>query len=280
MKKACIFGAGQAGMMAVRWLPAEYNAVCYIDNKEKKQNQKLDGLDVISFNDALKLEPDMIWIAVLNKEAAVSIRNQIEESGFAGEILDIADFRQYQDIRVAALRLIAQEIKERKVPGEMAELGVFRGDFSAVMNELFPEKELYLFDTFEGFSADEIEKEVISGDATDPLLTFTDTSVELVLEKMNYSNKVVIKKGLFPDTATDVEDTFCFVSIDCDLYDSITYGLEYYYPRLEKGGYIFIHDYINKKYKGAKRAVQDYCDKNGISYTVNPDACGTAIIAK
>lgn len=280
MKKACIFGAGQAGMMAVRWLPAEYKAVCYIDNNEKKQNQKLDGLDVLSFNDALKLEPDMIWIAVLNKEAAVSIRNQIEESGFAGEILDIADFRQYQDIRVAALRLIAQEIKERKVPGEMAELGVFRGDFSAVMNELFPEKELYLFDTFEGFDEKDIVIEEQFGTPGMGHRDFSNTSMELVKSKMTHPEKVHFHKGYFPETFPEGMPSLALVSLDPDLYEPVYQGLVRFYPLLSPGGVILVHDYSSMQFPGVKKAVKRYAEEQGIFVIPLMDMHGTAVIMK
>ena len=47
MKKACIFGAGQAGMMAVKWLPSNYKVECFIDNNPKKQNQKLKVIQFV-----------------------------------------------------------------------------------------------------------------------------------------------------------------------------------------------------------------------------------------
>ena len=75
-------------------------------------------------------------------------------------------------------------------------------------------------------------------------------------------------------------EEFVFVSIDTDLYDPIYNGLLYFYPRLIKGGYIFVHDYNNDGYTGAKKAVQQFCKENQISFTPLPDSCGTAIIAK
>jgi O-methyltransferase len=70
------------------------------------------------------------------------------------------------------------------------------------------------------------------------------------------------------------------VSIDTDLYDPIYNGLQYFYPRLVKGGYIFIHDYNNDAYLGAKKAVQQFCAENNISFVPLPDSCGSAIITK
>ena len=65
------------------------------------------------------------------------------------------------------------------------------------------------------------------------------------------------------------------MSIDVDLEDSIYEGLRYFYPRLETGGYIFVHDYngilagvstgIEKYEKEIKSSLHKFpiCDNNG-----------------
>lgn len=54
-----------------------------------------------------------------------------------------------------------------------------------------------------------------------------------------------------------MEDQFVFVSLDVDLEDSIYEGLNYFYPRLVHGGYIFVHDYTSKCL-GVEVAVDKY----------------------
>ncbi|HYJ64721.1 MAG TPA: TylF/MycF/NovP-related O-methyltransferase, partial [Parafilimonas sp.] len=75
-------------------------------------------------------------------------------------------------------------------------------------------------------------------------------------------------------------DKFCFVSIDADLYEPILSGLQFFYPKLESKGYIFVHDFNNDLYKGAKKAVIDFCNTNNVGYLPISDSCGTAIIIK
>ena len=122
------------------------------------------------------------------------------------------------------------------------------------------------------------------------LIAIKDTLVNLVLNKMKYPENVIIKKGYFPESVQGIEDKFCFVSIDADLYTPILNGLEYFYPRLEKGGYIFIHDFGGYSFEGAKQAVLEFCDKYNISYgesfistslcsKVNLKGCGDIIIS-
>lgn len=188
--------------------------------------------------------------------------------------------RNYMDyIRLATLELVAAEINTNEVPGAVAELGVYRGKFARYINQYFPARTLYLFDTYEGFNkADiitEVQQNFSSGEQD-----FTNTSVQEVLQRMPFRDQCVIKKGYFPESAAGLEEQFAFVSIDTDLYEPIYSGLNYFYPRLQKGGYIFVHDYNNSGYKGAREAVEKFCAEYGLSKTPIPDSGGTVILGK
>lgn len=182
-------------------------------------------------------------------------------------------------IRLSTLELIAHEINSAGISGAVAELGVYKGKFARYINQYFPDRELYLFDTFTGFNKRDIESELQEKYSTGNQ-DFTNTSVQKVLAIMPHPEKCIIKQGFFPDTAKGFEEHFVFVSIDADLYDPIYKGLDYFYPRLKKGGYIFVHDYNNDGYKGARKAVQNFCAANELNKLPLPDSCGTAILLK
>lgn len=191
-------------------------------------------------------------------------------------------FDVYSDggyIRLSSLELVATEIYENNVMGAVAELGVYRGRFAKKINEAFPDRKLYLFDTFEGFDQRDIKNE-ISNNYSTASVDLTNTSVDIVLKQMLYKDNCIIKKGFFPDTAVNIDDSFAFVSLDADLYQPIYEGLKFFYPRLSRGGYIFVHDYNNYEFKGSKQAVRDFCNANGISYFPLSDYAGSAIISK
>lgn len=182
--------------------------------------------------------------------------------------------------RLACLEMCAYEIYDNKIAGAVAELGVFRGDFAKDINTVFPERKLYLFDTFEGFDERDIGTEVGKGFSSGDQ-DFSSTSVNLVLGKMPNVNQCVVRKGYFPSTAEGLEsEQYAFVSIDTDLYEPILAGLHYFYPRLNKGGYIFIHDYNNDGYKGARQAVLDFCKSQQIAFVPIPDLGGSVVIGK
>ncbi len=182
-------------------------------------------------------------------------------------------------VRRSSLELAASEIYENKLIGNIAELGVYKGDFAKDINSVFSDRKLYLFDTFEGFDErDRITERKNTFSSADQ--DFSDTSTEYVLSRMPHRENCIVKKGFFPQTAEGLEDNFVFVSIDTDLYEPIYKGLQYFYPRLVKGGYIFVHDFNNDEYKGAKEAVKKFCAEAGIGFVPIADVGGSAIISK
>lgn len=67
-------------------------------------------------------------------------------------LIDVLDPTGSSDfVRRAALELCAHDIAGRNIDGAVAELGVYRGEFARRINQAFPGRTLYLFDTFEGF---------------------------------------------------------------------------------------------------------------------------------
>ena len=231
-----IFGAGQAGLMVMKWLPADFEVVCFLDNDIKKHGTILNHMPVLPVEEALKL--DQIVIAILNREAVEEIREKLIAKNFTGKIFDINDFRGLQDIRLAELRLMAVQIKERNVPGSVAELGVYKGAFAAELNRVFPERKIFLFDTFSGFDSRD------RGNAV-PKMDFSDTSIELVKGILPYPSQAVFIAGRFPDSLTlyqNLPDNYAIISLDADLYNPTLAGLEYFWPRLSTGGAILIPD--------------------------------------
>lgn len=189
------------------------------------------------------------------------------------------DINYLDYIRLATLELVANEIHKKNLLGNVAEVGVYKGKFAKYINGYFPSKKLYLFDTFEGFDAKDIQTEKKLG-LNDGTQDFSNTSVDLVLKIMPFPKQCIIKKGFFPETAAGIEDSFVFVSLDTDLYEPIYQGLIYFYPKMIKGGYIFVHDVNNDSYKGAAKAVEQFSAEQKISFLPIPDSCGSVVFIK
>lgn len=282
-KTVVLFGAGQAGAVVGTWLPADHRVLCYADNDPEKQGTSFMGYPVRSLSEALEERPDLIWITALNPEAVSSIGRQIDEAGFLGEVLSVLEFRDRQDMRLSTMRLIAREIREKDIPGAAAELGVFQGEFSAEINRSLPDRKIYLFDTFQGFDERDlsIEREINDGKrAWHP--DFSDTSVGTVRERLPHPEMARFVKGFFPESIETVpeaaQERFCLVSLDPDLYEPVKRGLEFFFPRLSRGGAIMIHDYNSMQFPGVGKAVREFCSENGISCLPLGDLHGTAVV--
>lgn len=178
--------------------------------------------------------------------------------------------------------MCAKEIHDRGVTGAAAELGAFRGDFSRIMNKVFPDRISYLFDTFEGYSEQTAEQEVSDKNCGEAYLNaYKDATVESVIKRLPYPDKAVIKKGFFPESLEGLEEMFAFVSIDVGFEDVTLEGLRYFYPRLSEGGYIFLHGY-NSRFKGAARALETYEKENNIRICKVPicDRGGSVVLTR
>lgn len=57
------------------------------------------------------------------------------------------------------------------------------------------------------------------------------TSEQLVLNKLPFKDKAIIRKGYFPESANGLENTkYFFVNVDFDLYNPILAGLRFFVP--------------------------------------------------
>ncbi len=126
----------------------------------------------------------------------------------------------------------------RRMPGVMAEVGAYQGVSAKLICEAKGDKPLHVFDTFEGLP------EASAPDGSVHRQKQYYCSLESVQKFLEGYENVHFHKGLFPDSTEGLEEmTFCFVHIDVDLYESTKACLEYFYPRMARGGVLISHDY-------------------------------------
>lgn len=216
----------------------------------------------------------------LNCTKRYFIGNRMLLDDIEDTILNEYKVQQRDYFRYRTFELISNQIKD--LDGEVAEVGVFQGEFAQLINKKFPDRKLYLFDTFESFSKEEFNKEQSEGNCEQDFYDiFQNTNEQRVLERMPFPNKCIIRKGLFPVSAEGIEEKFVFVSIDVDFEKSIYDCMCWFYPRIVEGGMIFVHDYNNKKLFGVKKAIEQYEKEIGkLNKVPLGDWGGTLIIIK
>ena len=280
MKRVVLFGAGQIGAMLSRLMGTEYRVSCFADNYEGKWGTTLAGVPVVSPRESLLDHPDCVCLCVMDEERAGQMEAQIRTLGFDGPILRPDALKTF-DARAATMRLLAEQIREENIPGDAAELGVFRGDFAALINAAFPDRTIHLFDTFEGFPAEDVEIEQAQGLSRAKAGDFSETAADMVERRLPYPERAVFHKGYFPATFDGCEEKiFAFVSVDADLYAPTAAALPRFFDRLSPGGVLLIHDVNSTQFSGAGKAVREFCAERGLLPMPVCDLHGSVVLRR
>lgn len=255
---AIVFGATTSALKIYEEIEKKYRIVAFCDNDCSKWGEDINDIRIISPQKILDVEFDEIIIISIS--ALDVIKKQLLDMGVDRRKINTS----YAELKVRAREAFVKDFSEivsiYNIAGNVAEAGVFQGEFAKIINASFGDRKFYLFDTFEGFSELDIEYEKKNGYSDAEKGHLSITSEELVLSKMPYRENCVIKKGYFPDTAIGINDTFCFVSVDMDLYKPTYEALMFFWPRLEKGGCILLHDFFSEGYEGINAAVSEFCE--------------------
>jgi len=172
-----------------------------------------------------------------------------------------------------------ERLKRENIKGAFAELGVYKGETARFTHLMDDSREFHLFDTFDGFKEEDL-KEENSQDKKYSTDNFSDTSQERVKDFIDGNDNIFLHKGYFPETANEIkEKEFAFVHLDADLYKPTLAGLKYFYPRLAKGGVMFIHDY-NHTWDGVRKAIDEFRKDNDIIISEVADMQGSLMVHK
>lgn len=259
-QKIVIYGAGGTGKAVFNSLRKNpsISIVSFIDSFKTGE---LYGLPISGPEKLASLEYDFIFLATV---AFGEVLERLQTMGIDSSRIVQPISAIIGNGREVFLEKLSQELYRKNIPGNVAEAGVFRGAFAKLINQHFPDRKLYLFDTFQGFDSRDIAYE--PGYSADPTKGdyFKETSIDLVMSKMPHPENVVICQGYVPDSFSGIEDRFCFVNLDMDLYKPTLEALRWFYPRMNPGGGILIHDYFDTyTFPNLKKAVIEFVEQVG-----------------
>ena len=259
--RAIIFGAGISGMAVLSNIKESFEVIAFIDNDERKWGTTAHGNIPIHPPSIVEDATfDMIFVGSYAGLGPMS--EQLVRMGVPPAKIDSQFALVTIKSRIRFLENLKTMFDEKGIDGSVAEGGVFQGEFAKEINRVFPDRSLYLFDTFTGFDSRDVEIEKRENFSSTQAGHFNITNVELVLAKMPNREMCIVKEGFFPETTKGVDDTFCFVNLDFDLYQPILAGLEFFVPKMVRGGVVLVDDYFAGGYKGARQAVVDFTKIN------------------
>lgn len=276
MKTAVIFGASATGKEVYEKVKSLYKILYFVDGNPALIGKEIDSLPIYPTEHILNEIPDIVIMGIVagyEEKAEYLVSLGIPE----GSIIC-----KYVDLSYRAREEFAEKIgiifRNAGVTGEVAELGVYRGDFAKYLNKVFADRKLYLFDTFEGFPDEDIEYEIKNNLLKKEVGRLTNTSVEYVLGRMVHPENCIICKGYFPETAEGLEEKFAFVNIDVTLYKPVKAGLDFFWSRMVDGGYVLVRDYFANIYEGPKKAVDEFAQKNNLKFIPIGDGSSVAFV--
>lgn len=264
MQNILIYGAGVGGERLWKEMQLNgepYKLIAFVDRRIGGIMK--EGVPVIFPEEIADYEYDIIFVATLDNSVPITLNRQFNVP------LDKVNHSRFFNsteisVRIRALERFKDLCDLYGMEGSIAEVGVYQGDFAKHMNRLFPESKLYLYDTFEGFMRQDMEKEE-NKTHVETYIHYADTAVDLVMDKLPYPDKAVVRKGFFPDTAVKEKERYVFVNLDADLYAPTLAGLNFFWPQMVGGGVIFVHDFFAPEFTGVRKAVTEFMEKNKIS---------------
>jgi hypothetical protein len=174
-------------------------------------------------------------------------------------------------------------VEKAAIPGAFVECGVWRGGSMMAVAKILlalgrTDRDLYLYDTFEGMTVPDDRDVSIVGQTASALsrqheMSETDLfwcyapleAVKLSLLSTGYpASRIHFIKGPVEETVpAHAPEQIALLRLDTDWYQSTQHELVHLFPRLQRSGVLIIDDYGH--WQGARKAVDEYFADNKIS---------------
>lgn len=176
--------------------------------------------------------------------------------------------------RLDDLQRCVESVVEEDVPGDLIELGTWRGGASLLMRATLnclgaTDRTVWLADSFRGFPEHQPGTSRAYQRTLEPFLSpfqFLVAPVEDVkanLARFGLDAGLRFVPGFFEDTLSDLKGhRWSLLRLDADTYDPTVLALENLYPGLNVGGYAVIDDY--GALEECRVAVDEYREAHGI----------------
>jgi len=211
--------------------------------------------------------------------------------GDAAIIGRVRSFTMTSVERLSALVDAVRYVSRQRIPGSIVECGVWRGGSMmaaalTLIEEADRERELYLYDTFDGMTQpnddhdQSFDNKLASAQLRDRVHgagVLCKASLEDVKQNVSStgypSAKTHYVRGKVESTIPEVvPKSISVLRLDTDWYESTRHELQFLFPLISPGGLLIIDDYGH--WKGARKACDEYFEQlpfkpflNRIDYT-------------
>lgn len=230
--------------------------------------------------DLIRRSAQIFGYDVVRSRRSVSSARELPTSTSHFEALAAAalPFTMTSIPRLLAVYSAAQYVVRQEIPGAVVECGVWRGGSmmmaaGALLELRATDRDLYLFDTFQGMTPPTAMDLDRSGTKAEVLLRQEDressNSVWCVADleevKRNMSGtgyppeRTRYVRGPVELTLpAEAPEEISLLRLDTDWYESTLHELTHLFPRISQGGVLIIDDYGH--WRGARKAVDEFLE--------------------
>lgn len=224
--------------------------------------------------------------AVLHSDAVIRRRFPDVDPKVRAIFSKVTPYTMTSPERVIGLCDAVRYVVANRIEGAIVECGVWRGGSSMAAALMLAdlgvtERDLHLFDTFEGMSEPgEHDRRASDAAAAAELLAATGRDAKVWayspldevrrnLASTGYpADRLHFVQGKVEDTIpANAPEAIALLRLDTDWYESTRHELEHLFPRLASGGVLIIDDY--GAWEGARRAVDEYISGNNVRILLN-----------
>lgn len=169
-------------------------------------------------------------------------------------------------------------VETKDLGGSIVECGVGSGQglaFILNLQNLFQDKRtVYAIDSFEGFPPGSVEdSRTFQLNGKTNYTKYDLNYVQKKLKSLGFTesdiSRIKFIKGFIPDSLRACVDVrVALINCDVDLYTSTKDSLNFFSPRLLKGGIVMLDEYDYPrdeiKWPGAKKAIDEFCELNNV----------------
>lgn len=155
-----------------------------------------------------------------------------------------------------------------------AEIGVYRGDFSKMIQDELEPIHLSLIDPYE------VNEEKKYNDGL-PTAYSTNKDYLIAAKRVMKKGALFIQDYSYNVVKSAVNKGFDFIYIDgSHLYKDVKRDLNDWFPKLKPNGILGGHDYGNELFKGVKQAVDEFCEERNLRIDLLSDEGDFILIKK
>lgn len=179
----------------------------------------------------------------------------------------VAFIRPYTSVseeRIRNLLSLVERVVKENVPGDLAEVGVWKGGLIMAMalkcKQLGVSRTIHAYDTFLGMTAPTYHDVDLDGNSASNIFDVVRCYVTLDEVKQNISlvdyPHIEYHVGDITQSDKNSFPTFAVLRLDTDWYESTKFELTYMEPRVSPYGFVIVDDYGH--WKGSRKAVDEF----------------------